>query len=79
LSIGTATLEDKRVLARINLPAEERFETPVGMRAMLLVRVWRWADRVGASECEVARVVDSLGLTSVEVIERATEYSHRFV
>ena len=79
MSIGTATREDKKVLARINLPAEERYETPLGMRAMLLVRVWRWAERVDATEEEVARVVDSLGLKNREVRERATEYSRRFV
>jgi hypothetical protein len=77
LSIGTATREDKRVLARINLPAEERYETPVSMRAMLLLRVWRWADRVGATDSEVDQVADSLGLTTPDVEQRARDYVAR--
>lgn len=72
-----ATLADRQVLARINLPAEERYETSVGMRAMLLIRVWRWAERVGATDVEVARVVDSLGLADDAVILRARDYQLR--
>lgn len=74
---ATATEQDRKLLSRINGPAEERYDTPIRMRGFLLYRVWRWADRVGASEVETDRVVDSLGLRSSEVEQIAMEYMSR--
>jgi hypothetical protein len=74
-----ASVEDQRVLARINLPADERYETSVRMKSMVLVRLWRWAERVGATDLEVARVSDSLGLSNDEVKLAAEDYSHSVV
>lgn len=62
MSIGTATAQDKKLLAWINLPADQRYETSIRAKELVFTRVIRWAERVGATEEEVARVVESLNL-----------------
>jgi hypothetical protein len=62
MSPATATESDRRLLDWINLPADQRYETSRRMKDLVLSRLHRWAERVGATEDEVTRVVESLNL-----------------
>jgi hypothetical protein len=70
-----ATDEDRRVLETIQKPLEERYETPAQLRGILLYRARLWAQRVGATEEETNRVIETLGLDG----EDAREYADRFM
>jgi hypothetical protein len=76
VNLPAATVADRRVLERINAPAEKQYETPLKMRGFLLFRLWNWQDRVGATDEEVGRVIDQLGLGGDDVHCAALEFQH---